>query len=243
MRTLILDDEAAAVAAAAAVVTAALAEPGEGGEPVVGLPTGRTMVPFYDELARRHAAGAVDLSRVRGFNLDEILLPAEHPATFHAYMRRHAWGRTGLDESRSEIPRLEADPAAECRRYEAALAAAGGLDLAILGIGGDGHVAYNLPGPPVDETHVVELPPELARTVDPAGAGEPLGAITLGFAALRDAKRIVLLATGADKAEAVRRLIEGPLDEQWPASLLANHPRLDVFLTRAAAAELEIFRP
>ncbi|MGE0640454.1 MAG: glucosamine-6-phosphate deaminase [Thermoanaerobaculia bacterium] len=240
MRTLILDHEADAVSAAAAIVLAALAEPDGDRDPVVGLPTGRTMVPFYDELARRHTNGAQELVAVRGFNLDELLLPAGHPATFRAYMKHYAWGRTGLDERRAEIPDSEAEPVAECRRYEAALAESGGLDLAILGIGADGHVAYNLPGRSAEETHVVEIPEALARTVDPGGSG-PLRAITLGLGALRAAKRIVLLATAAEKAEAVHRLVDGPPDARWPATLLGDHPRLDVVLSRPAAAGLENF--
>jgi glucosamine-6-phosphate deaminase len=216
----------AAAAAADVLVRAAAADP----ELVLGLPTGRTMVPFYAELARRHRAGDADLSRARGFNLDELLLPPDHPASFRAFMERHAWGRTGLDPGRAEIPDPAADPAAECARYDRALAAAGPLDLVVLGVGADGHVAYNLPGPVHEETHVVEMPPEVAATLRPPVA-PPLRAITMGFAPLRTARRLLLLAATADKRRAVEALLDGPLDPAWPCSLLRGHPSFDLFLT------------
>ena len=218
-------------AAAAADLLARCAE----GRPdlVLGLPTGRTMVPFYAELARRHRSGELDLSRARGFNLDELLLPPGHPATFRAFMERHAWGETGLDRARCDIPDPAAEPAAECARYDRALAAAGPLDLVVLGVGADGHVAYNLPGPPHEETHVVEVPPEVAETLEPPVA-PPLGAITMGFAPLRAARHLVLIATTAEKRDAVRALLEGPEDPAWPCSLLRRHPRFHLFLTPQA---------
>lgn len=207
-------------------------------ELVLGLPTGRTMVPFYDELARCHRRRRIDLSRVRGFNLDELLLPPDHPASFHVFMARHAWGRIGLDRARCDIPDPTADPAAECARYDRAIAAAGGLDLAIVGVGADGHVAYNLPGECRRRTHVVEVPAAVARTLDLPARHRPLRAITIGFDPLREAGRLVLLATTAEKARAVRALVEGPEDPAWPVSLLRRHPSFDVLLAPAAAGEL-----
>lgn len=201
----------------------------------LGLPTGRTMIPLYAELARRHRAGELDLGRARGFNLDELVLPREHPATFRAFMARHAWERIGLDRERCDLPDSEADPATECVRYDQALSTAGGLDLAILGVGADGHVAYNLPGQPAEATHVVTLPDALAEQLEVPPAWRPLRAITLGFAALRSARSLLLLATTRDKATAVRALLRGPEDFAWPCSLLRDHPRLEILLTPEAA--------
>ncbi|HEX2164638.1 MAG TPA: 6-phosphogluconolactonase [Thermoanaerobaculia bacterium] len=229
----IADRETAARAAADLLARAAAGRP----ELVLGLPTGRTMVPFYAELARRRREGRLDLSRARGFNLDELLLPPGHPASFRAFMERHAWGPdlAGLDPARCDIPDAAAEPAAECARYDRAIAAAGGLDLALLGVGADGHVAYNLPGPPRDETHVVRVPDEVAATLDPPVA-PPLGAITMGLGPLRSARHLVLIATTAEKWEAVRALLEGPPDPAWPCSLLRDHPRFDLFLAAPAIA-------
>jgi glucosamine-6-phosphate deaminase len=243
MRTFVLSGVESAVATAAELVLAILSdliELDDVSSPVVAFPTGRTMVPLYDELALRHAAGDTTLSRVRGFNLDELLLPSGHPATFATYMHRHAYGRTGLAAARCEIPRSDADPLTECARYDKALASAldgGDLDLAILGLGTDGHVAYNLPGAPVASTHVVELPEALARALEVAPTERPLRAITMGLAPIWKARRVIVLATGAEKAAAVRYLVEGPLDDAWPCSMLCDHPAIDVVLTLEAASE------
>jgi len=228
----VLADFGAVVRAAADLVAEAAAEDPE---LVLGLPTGRTMVSLYRELARRHRAGALDLRGARGFNLDELLLPPGHPASFRGFMERHAWGRTGLDPERCDVPDPAADPQAECARYDRAIADAGGLDLAVLGVGADGHVAYNLPGEPVETTHVVRVPPEVADTLDVPADRRPLRAISMGLGPLRDARRLLLLATTAEKAPAVRALRDGPEDPAWPCTLLRGHPRFDVILTPAAA--------
>jgi glucosamine-6-phosphate deaminase len=210
---------------------------------VLGLPTGRTPVAFYGELQARHRRGELDLSRARGFNLDELLLPPDHTSSFHVFMARHVWGHTGLGRARCDIPDPEAEPEAECRRYERALAAAGGFDLAFLGVGADGHVAYNLPGPPRGETHVVELPDAEAASQGVPPAERPLRAITVGMGALRSARRLVLMALSADKAPAVRSLLDGPADPRWPCSLLRDHPALDVLITPEVAASGPEARP
>jgi glucosamine-6-phosphate deaminase len=218
-------------AAARMIAAAAAANP----ELVLGLPTGRTVLPFYGALADLHRAGELDLRHARSFNLDELLLPPGHPQSFRAYMEALVWDRIGLDRARCSIPDPSADPASECARYEAELAAAGGLDVAVLGVGADGHVAYNLPGTPHAEAHVVELPDAVAEALGIAPADRPLRAITLGLGALVSARRVLLLATTAEKARAVRALVDGPEDPLWPCTALRAHPQLDVVLTAAAA--------
>src|SRR5687767_2675478 len=197
---------------------------------VLGLPTGKTVIPLYGELASRHSRGEIDLSRARAFNLDELLLPRAHVGTFRHFMERHGWAAIGLDPGRCSIPDPEADPAAECERYEGALLAAGGFDLAILGVGADGHVAYNLPGQPRATTHLVELDDALAESLAVPSGSRPLRAITVGMGALHSAERLLMLATGPQKAAAIRTLVEGPADPQWPCSLLRDHPRFDLLL-------------
>ncbi|HUG55053.1 MAG TPA: glucosamine-6-phosphate deaminase [Vicinamibacteria bacterium] len=208
-------------------------------EIVLALPTGRTPVPFYDELARRHAAGRIDLEAARGFNLDELVLPKGDPRTFRAFMERHAWGRTGLRRERCDLPDGAApDLEAECLRYERAITDAGGIGVAILGVGVDGHIAYNMPGPVTLGTHVTRLPDGLAASLSVPPPDWPLRAITMGIGTIRSARRILVLATGAAKAEAVRRLMAEREDPAWPCSFLHKHPDLDLIVDREAAAGL-----
>lgn len=234
MRVRTLATTAGVARTAAEILTgAARRDPGL----TLGLATGRTMVPFYAALARRQRRGDLHLSRARAFNLDELLLPPRHPASFHAFMEEHAWGwtRTGLVRERCDIPDPTADPAAECRRYDRAVEAAGGLDLVFLGLGADGHVAYNLPGDAREEAHVVQVPGAVADTLHVPAGSRPLRAITLGLGPLRRARHLVLMATTAEKARAVRALVHGPDVPAWPCSLLHRHPWFDVLLTPAAA--------
>lgn len=229
-------DEAREVASAAADVIqgATVLRP----DLVLALPTGRTPIDLYDELASRHARGDIDLSRARAFNLDELILPSDDPRTFRAYMRTHAWGRTGLAVEQAALPDGEAsDLEAECRRYEMAVRSAGGIELAILGLGVDGHVAYNLPGPVTLETHIVRLPDSVAAALDPPASD--LAAITMGLGTIRSARAILLLATGASKAQAVRALAHGGSAEEWPCTFLRDHAHLQVFVDRPAAGMLD----
>jgi glucosamine-6-phosphate deaminase len=236
VRRLILDDSGAVARAAADLLAEEVAAQRE---IVLALPTGRTPIPFYDELAARHAAGRLDLTRVRGFNLDEIVLPRHDPRTFRAFMEQHAWGRTGLRRDRCDIPDGAApDLEAECLRYEGALTDAGGIGVAILGVGVDGHIAYNMPGPMRLGTHVTRLPDGLAASLAVPPGDWPLRAITMGIGTIRAARRILVLATGESKATAVQRLVHGPDDPHWPCSFLHRHPNLDLIADRAAASSL-----
>jgi glucosamine-6-phosphate deaminase len=205
----------------------------------LALPTGRTPVLFYAELERRHERGEIALERARSFNLDELALEAADPRSFHAFMQRHAWGRIGLDRARCDIPNGTApDLEAECRRYEEAIAAAGGIDLAVLGVGADGHIAYNLPGPITLPTHVVRLPDGLAASLGLDASALPLRAITMGLGTIRAARELLLLATGETKAVALAALERGRLDPQWPCTFLAPQPSLVVLADPAAGSAL-----
>jgi len=233
MRVLTFETEREAARAAALLVAAAASTRPE---LELGLPTGRTAIALYDALAELHRHGDIDLARARGWNLDELLLPASDPRTFRAFMERHSWRRIGLDPSRCAIPdSAAADPERECARYEAALDAAGGFDLALLGVGADGHVAYNLPGTARTGAHVVELPDAVADSFAVPALNRPLRAMTLGLGALARSRRLMLVALTADKAGAIRALIDGPEDPRWPCTALREHPQLDVVLTAQAA--------
>jgi glucosamine-6-phosphate deaminase len=227
--------DAAAVTRAAAdrLVARARAKPGL----VIAFPTGRTPIPFYADLQARHARGESSLAAATGFNLDELILPPEDPRTFRSFMALHAWQKIGMLPENCLIPDpLAADLEAESVRYEAAIAASGGLDLAVLGVGADGHVAYNMPGPAGLRTHLVQLPDELAASLDVPARDRPLRAITMGLQTIYDAREILILATGASKLHPVRALLNGVKDvERWPCTFLAGHPALTLLLDPAAA--------
>jgi glucosamine-6-phosphate deaminase len=210
---------------------------------VLGLPTGRTPIGVY----RRLASAPVDWSRVRTFNLDEFLgLPSSHPGSFRAYMEEHFFAPVGLRPSAIEFLRGDApDLEAECRRYDAALAAAGGLGLLLLGVGANGHIAFNEPAATlIAGTHVATLTEATRRASADRFGGDwrqvPPRALTLGMRSLLGAARIVVTATGADKAAVVSAAFAGPLTTSCPASWLQVHPAVTLVVDAAAAAQLDL---
>ena len=212
---------------------------------VLGLPTGRTPLLLYEELVRLHRAGRADFSRVRTFNLDEFLgLPPEHPSSYRAFMRRYLFDQVNADPSRTNfMDGAAADPAEECERYERAIDAAGGIDLQILGIGTNGHIGFNEPAPELEaRTHRVTLKPETRRSNAALFGGDiervPAEALSMGMGTILQARRAVLIATGASKAACVERLVNGPITTLLPASFLQLHPNAEIFLDEDAAKEL-----
>lgn len=213
---------------------------------VLGLATGRTPEGVYAELVRRHERRELSFGEVWAFNLDEYWpLPPEHPCSFAAAMRRDLIDRVDLDPAHWWIPdgtcpeeRL-VEHAAE---FEARVVSTGGLDLQLLGIGRNGHVAFNEPGSPEDgRTRRVEL--QAATREDAAAAfggldAVPRSAISMGLGTIASARRLLLVALGSHKAGIVARALTGPVTPEVPASLLRGHPGLEVVLDRAAAAEL-----
>jgi glucosamine-6-phosphate deaminase len=238
MRVQVFDDAAGvAVAGADRIAEAVVAKP----DLVLTLPTGRTPLAMYAEMAARGARGVLSLERATAFHMDELVLPYGDPRTFRAVLTEHVWSRLGPDEPRRlSLDTAVADLDAECRRYQAALERAGGLDLAVLGLGVDGHVAYNLPRPPSLSTHVLTLPDDVADENRVPREARPLRALTLGLVPLNHARRVVLVATGASKAEPIRRLAcaDGVYDPDWPCTFLSGHADLTLLLDRAAAAAL-----
>ena len=212
---------------------------------VLGLPTGRTPVLLYAELARLAKAGALDLSRASTFNLDEFLgLPPGHPGSYRRFMEHHLFQHVNLSPERIHfLDGAAADADAECRRYEAAIRAAGGIDLEVLGIGRNGHIGFNEPAPGLAAlTHRVTLTPGTRESNAQLFGGDasrvPAEALSMGMATILQARRIVLVATGDAKAECARGMIEGPVTTMLPASFLQLHADVDVMLDEAAASGL-----
>jgi glucosamine-6-phosphate deaminase len=210
---------------------------------VLALPAGNTPRPVYAALVRRHRAAALSFARATTFTLDEYAgIAADHPASFRRYMNDELYRQIDLPAARAHAPDgAAADPVAECARYEAAIAAAGGLDLCLLGIGGNGHIAFNEPGSPFDSrTRVVDLADDSRAAVAAAFAGEavPGRALTIGVATILAARRCVLLAYGAGKAATIARVVKEPPTASMPASALSLHPDATIILDAAAASQL-----
>ncbi|MEZ6134336.1 MAG: glucosamine-6-phosphate deaminase [Pirellulaceae bacterium] len=208
---------------------------------VLGLATGSTPLGTYQELVRRHRSGEVSFSQATTFNLDEYLgLSAEHPQSYHTFMKEHLFSQADFDSSRCFIPDGQCDDwRVECARYERLIQQQGGIDIQLLGIGTDGHIAFNEPGSSLaSRTRIKALTKQTradnSRFFD-SPDDVPRVAITMGIGTILEAEHIVLLATGASKASAVRAFIEGPVTAQVPASALQLHPRVTVLLDRQAA--------
>jgi len=211
---------------------------------VLALPTGDTPIGMYRELVRLHREGLVDFSRVTAFNLDEYLgIPPDHPQSFKSYMCQHLWDQVNLKEERLHIPAsLPEDPDGECARYEGLIQEAGGIDLAVLGLGRNGHIGFNEPGTPFESlTHVAQLSEETRKREAQAFGGlerVPKKAITMGIRTIMNAREILLLVSGVEKAEALSRALSGPITPEVPASVLQLHPRLTMLADAAAAGSL-----
>jgi glucosamine-6-phosphate deaminase len=176
-------------------------------------------------------------SEATTFNLDEYVgIPREHPGSYFSYMKAQLFSHVDLDPARANIPRGDAsDLAAECQRYEQALAVAGGLGLTFLGLGRNGHIGFNEPGTSFSSrTRVVDLTESTRRANAAlfADGAVPARAITMGIATILDSARIVLLVNGEEKGEALERLRTGDSSETFPASALWSHPDVTVLVSR-----------
>ena len=212
---------------------------------VLSLPTGRTPIEVYDGLARLAGRRRIDFSRAVTFNLDEFVgLAPDDPRSYRAFMERHLFRRVGLPRQRAKVLDGSAgDSAAEGARFAPGIHAAGGIDLLLLGIGLNGHVGFNEPGPDlVGATHKATLT-SLTRRANAAPFGDdprrvPREALTMGIGTILRARRILLLAIGRSKARIIRRAIQGPVTTWLPASFLQLHADVEVVLDRDAASRL-----
>jgi len=212
---------------------------------VLGLPTGRTPIPLYHQLARLHGEGRADFSRATTFNLDEFLgLDGRDGRSYRAFMQRHLFDHINARARRIHFLDGDArDVAAECDRYERAIRRAGGIDLQILGLGLNGHIGFNEPARALAaRTHCARLRPA-TRRANAALFGNrirdvPHYALSMGMATILEADRILLIATGATKRACVERMIAGPVTPRVPASFLQLHRNTEVWLDRPAASQL-----
>ena len=235
-------DHAQQVGQAAATLLAAqlISKP----DSVLGLATGSTPIPTYQALISLYRAGVVDFSSASSFNLDEYVgLPVEHGCSYHSFMREQLFDHVNMPADHIHIPDGNAaDPQTECARYDQAIAAAGGIDIQVLGIGRNGHIGFNEPSDAfVYGCHIVNLTHstiEANRRFFDSENDVPRQAISLGIGSIMNARRVLLLATGADKAEAIRASIKGDVNPQTQASILRTHHDVIFLLDKAAASLL-----
>src|SRR5690625_921653 len=211
----------------------------------LGLPTGNTPRGMYEQLVERYARGELDFSRVHTFNLDEYWgLEPDHPAAFARYIQNHFLRHVNVPSGQAHWPAGKGDAAENARTYEARIGAEG-LDIIILGIGVNGHIGFNEPGAAFDaRTGFVQLAERTRQDAFHPRSGfatredVPIHGITMGIGTILEAKSILLLASGASKAEAIQRALEGPVTEEVPASALQRHGDVTVIVDEAAAARL-----
>ncbi|RJG41573.1 glucosamine-6-phosphate deaminase [Mesorhizobium sp. DCY119] len=207
---------------------------------VLGLATGNSPKSVYDRLVAAYNNGKLSFARVTSFNLDEYCgLPNGHPSSFSTYMREKLFSKVDIEPGNYHLPDGGApNLEAVAKAYEAAISASGGIDLQLLGIGRNGHIAFNEPGSsPMSRTRAVELSAitvEANRADFPVGETPPRHAITMGIGTILEAREIVLLATGAAKAAALDTAINGPVCDACPASFLQLHPNVTIVCDNAA---------
>lgn len=233
--------EDAAHAAAAAVAAQLTRKPAS----VLGLPTGRTTLAVYEELARLHETGAADFSQAHTFNLDEFVgLGSHDKRSYCAFMEKHLFTRINLPKGHIHFLNGGArSHEEECDRYEREIAGLGGMDLLLLGIGSNAHIGFNEPG---DVLHARSHKTRLALATRRANASlfggrldrVPREALTMGIGTMLNARAIVLIATGREKARAVTSMFDGRISTDRPASVLQLHRRVEVILDLPAAENL-----
>ena len=211
---------------------------------ILGLATGSSPIPTYDALVAMYEAGVLDFFHATSFNLDEYVgLAPEHPCSYHYFMQAHLFSRVNIRPENVHIPDGNAaDVETAARAYDEAILSAGGIDLQLLGIGRNGHIGFNEPGDHfVYGCHRVALSGSTIaankRFFD-SEADVPRYAVSLGVGSIMQSRQVLLIATGEDKAEAVRQALEGEVSPLWQASILRTHPDVVFLLDVAAASRL-----
>lgn len=211
---------------------------------VLGLATGSTPVGAYALLAERQRRGELSFASVRSVNLDEYCgLAPEHVQSYRYFMRKHLFSLVDIRPENTHVPDgLASDPGAECARYDRLIDDLGGIDLQLLGLGHNGHIGFNEPGPAfIPETHPVDLTESTVNANARLFASKdevPRRALTMGIRAIMQARRVVVIVSGEDKAEAVKKAFAGPVVPCVPASILQLHRDAVLVADKAALGAL-----
>lgn len=214
------------------------------GAMVLGLATGSTPVGMYQRLADYCASGEITFRDAMSFNLDEYVgIPIDHPESYHSFMKRNLFAHVDFPENATHIPWTDgADIDEDCKVYDDMVEKAGGIDIQVLGIGGNGHIAFNEPDDKfTEETHIVELDERTIRdnarffdSIDEV----PKSAMTVGMGVIMGARKILILANGKNKADAVYKMVYGEIRPEVPASILRLHRDVILFVDEDAAQKL-----
>jgi len=211
---------------------------------VLGLATGRTPMSLYHELIRMHREEGLDFSQVTTFNLDEYVgLAPDHPASYHSFMWEYLFKHVNIKPLQVNIPNgLAKNIPEHCREYEDKIRACGGIDIQLLGIGGDGHIGFNEPCSSLSSrTRIKTLTRRTIQdnsTFFDSAEQVPLHVLTMGIGTIMDSRSCVLLAFGTRKAEIVAKMVEGPISAMVPASALQWHEKTTVLIDEEASGKL-----
>lgn len=213
---------------------------------VLGLATGSTPIGTYDQLVEWYNKGDLDFSEVTTVNLDEYKgLPRTNDQSYYYFMHQHLFDRVNIDPERTNVPNgMEPDAEKECGRYEELIRSLGGVDLQLLGLGHNGHIGFNEPGEAFEkETHCVDLTEstiEANKRFFASGGDVPKQAYTMGIKTIMQAKKILIVVNGENKADIVERAFFGPVTPEVPASILQLHNDVTLVGDEAALAKIEI---
>ena len=214
---------------------------------VLGLPTGSSPIPTYQELIRRYRKGDISFKNVITFNMDEYVgIPEDHKESYHAFMYDNLFSHIDIPRGNINILNGNAkDLEKECREYEKRISACGGIDLFLGGIGPDGHIAFNEPGSSLSSrTRVKTLRYDTivanSRFFDNDLSKVPTKALTVGVGTVMDAREVLIIITGFNKARALREVVEGGISHMWTVSILQMHPKGIIACDEASTLELRV---
>lgn len=214
---------------------------------VLGLATGSSPLPLYDAIVSEYQAGKVSFAQAQAFCLDEYVgLPADHPEGYLNFIRRVFTDRVDFAADAVHAPAgTSSNPIAAAAEYDAQIHAAGGVDLQVLGIGSDGHIGFNEPGGSLrSRTHwghlTLQTRKDNARFFGGDVSSVPESCLTQGLGTIMDARELLMVVNGENKAEAVAQMVEGPVSAHWPATVIQAHENAVILLDEAAASKLKL---
>jgi glucosamine-6-phosphate deaminase len=221
--------------------------PGQGRPFVLGLPTGSSPLGVYRELIRKHKEEKLSFAGVVTFNMDEYVgLPADHPQSYARFMKDNFFSATDIDPENTHIPNgMAPDLEKECMAYEECIKAHGGIELFLGGMGSDGHIAFNEPGSSLrSRTRVKTLTMETKAANSRFFGGDiskvPSTALTVGVGTIMDAREVLIVVSGPQKARALQAAVEGGVSHWWPLSCLQMHPKAIIVCDEGATDELKV---